>query len=53
MAAPESLKKRAEELRAELNRHAELYYVQDSPEISDFEYDTLLRELINIEKEHP
>lgn len=53
MAAPESLKKRAEELRAELNRHAELYYVQDSPEISDFEYDTLLRELINIEKEYP
>ena len=53
MAVPESLKNRASELRAELKRHAELYYVEDSPLISDFEYDKLLRELTEIEEKHP
>ena len=53
MAVPESLKKRVSELRAELKRHAELYYVQDSPEITDFEYDQLLRELAAIEEKYP
>ncbi|NLX85426.1 MAG: NAD-dependent DNA ligase LigA [Synergistaceae bacterium] len=53
MAVPESLKKRVSELRAELKRHAELYYVLDSSEISDFEYDRLLRELAAIEEKHP
>ena len=36
-----------------LQRHEHLYYVQDSPEISDYEYDEMLKLLINIEKEHP
>ncbi len=49
----ENLKKRAEELRAELNRHARLYYEDDSPEISDFQYDSLMRELQDIEAGHP
>ncbi|MFR5880105.1 MAG: DNA ligase LigA-related protein [Cloacibacillus evryensis] len=49
----ENLKKRAEELRGELERHARLYYEQDAPEISDFQYDGLMRELQDIEKEHP
>lgn len=53
MAAPESIKNRASELRVELKRHAELYYVQDSPEISDFDYDMLLRELAAIEEKYP
>lgn len=53
MAVPESLKKRVLELRAELKRHAELYYVDDSPEISDFEYDQLLRELADLEEKYP
>lgn len=48
-----NLKKRAEDLRAELNRHAQLYYEQDNPEISDFQYDVLIRELQNIEKKYP
>ncbi len=52
MAVPESLKKRVSELRAELKRHAELYYVQDSPEITDFEYDQLLRELAAAEEKY-
>ena len=44
---------RAEELRAELRRHEHLYYVQDSPEISDAEYDALMNELKRIEAAHP
>lgn len=49
----EDLEKRVEELSKELEYHSYRYYVMDSPEISDFEYDKLMRELINIEKEHP
>lgn len=49
----ENLKKRAEELRAELNRHARLYYEDDAPEISDFQYDGLMRELQEIEEKYP
>jgi DNA ligase (NAD+) len=45
--------KRAEELRAELDRHNRLYYVLDEPEIGDDEYDELLNELREIEAEHP
>lgn len=45
--------KRAQELRAQLNRHSKLYYDQDAPEISDGEYDALMRELKAIEAEHP
>ncbi len=53
MDAFENLKKRAEELRAELNRHARLYYEDDAPEISDFQYDELMRELQDIEQKYP
>lgn len=41
------------QLRAELERHNQLYYVNDAPEISDFEYDAMLRRLENLEAEHP
>jgi DNA ligase (NAD+) len=44
---------RAAALRAELDRHNHLYYVEARPEISDLEFDKLLRELEAIEKEHP
>ncbi|MDA1347911.1 MAG: NAD-dependent DNA ligase LigA, partial [Chloroflexi bacterium] len=44
---------RLHSLRAELNRHNHLYYVADSLEIGDAEYDALLRELRRIEEEHP
>jgi DNA ligase (NAD+) len=40
-------------LRDELRRHEHLYYVADSPEISDAEYDALMRRLMELEKEHP
>lgn len=46
-------KKRAKELREIISYHNEKYYNQDSPEIDDFEYDRLLRELEDIENEYP
>ncbi|RMF69226.1 MAG: NAD-dependent DNA ligase LigA [Calditrichaeota bacterium] len=46
-------KKRAEELREQLNYHNYRYYVLDDPEISDAEYDRLLRELQEIEETFP
>lgn len=44
---------RMKELVETLNRHAYLYYVEDSPEISDYEYDHLLRELELLEEKYP
>ncbi len=46
-------KKRYEELKSLIEYHSNLYYNNDAPEISDFEYDMLMLELKNIEKEHP
>lgn len=40
-----------EKLREELRRHSYLYYVKDDPEISDYEYDMMMRELIRAEEE--
>lgn len=48
-----SAAKRAEHLRSELERHNRLYYQHAAPEISDREFDQLLRELQDIEKERP
>ena len=42
-----------ERLREELRRHEHLYYVLDAPEISDAEYDALMRRLQKLEAEHP
>jgi len=44
---------RIEQLRAQLNHHNYRYYVLDNPEISDAEYDTLMRELKQMEAEYP
>ncbi len=44
---------RAKELRELLEYHSRKYYVEDNPEISDYEYDMLFRELENIENSHP
>lgn len=44
---------RAQELTKQLEYHNNLYYNQDDPEISDYDYDMLMRELENIEKEFP
>ena len=48
-----NIKERILELRTLLNQHNVQYYVNDSPTISDLEYDNLLRELENLEKEKP
>lgn len=45
--------KRAEELRGLIEHHNHRYYVLDSPEISDAEYDDLFDELVKLETEHP
>jgi DNA ligase (NAD+) len=42
-----------EKLRAEIERHNDLYYQQAAPEISDFEFDKLLERLKHLELEHP
>ena len=44
---------RAEQLRKELKYHSDLYYNKDNPEIDDFTYDKMLRELEDIEAEFP
>ncbi|MCU5746201.1 NAD-dependent DNA ligase LigA [Staphylococcus sp. SQ8-PEA] len=47
------LKDRVAELHRLLNQYSYEYYVQDNPTVPDSEYDKLLRELIDIEEEHP
>jgi len=42
-----------EQLRAEIRRHEHLYYVLDRPEISDAEFDGLMRRLRELEQAHP
>src|SRR4029077_3898977 len=42
-----------EELRDQLRRHEHLYYVLDKPEITDAEYDALMRRLQGLEAQHP
>jgi DNA ligase (NAD+) len=49
----EEQKRRAQELREQLNYHNQRYYVQDSPEISDYDYDMMLRELEQLEAANP
>ena len=49
----ENARKSAEELRKKLNYHAKKYYEEDNPEITDYEYDMMLRELEGIELAYP
>lgn len=46
-------RQRIEQLRTELHRHNHAYYVMNTPTISDLEFDTLLRELQDLEARHP
>jgi DNA ligase (NAD+) len=50
---PGSLRFRAEELRRIIDHAADLYYNEDAPEMSDYEYDRLFEELKRLEAEHP
>ncbi len=49
----EEAKKLAEKYKKEIEYHNKKYYEEDSPEIDDFEYDMLLRNLENLEKQFP
>jgi len=51
--APAKAAKRAEQLRKKIAKHDRKYYVLDDPEISDTDYDDLLRELREIEEANP
>jgi DNA ligase (NAD+) len=53
MSVPKAARDRAAQLRADLERHNRLYYVEDSPEIGDAEYDVLFRELSALEDRYP
>ena len=44
---------RAEELRAQIDYHGYRYHTLDAPEISDAEYDELMRELQSLEERYP
>lgn len=49
----QNIKDKIQKLRRELQHHARLYYVYDAPEISDYDYDMMYRELLELEAAHP
>ena len=49
----DKIKARIDELRAEIEENNRRYYIENSPAISDFDYDMLMNELISLEKAHP
>ena len=51
--ASQEIIKRATELRKSLTYHSQRYYVYDSPEISDYEYDMMFDELKRLEEQYP
>src|ERR1700691_40231 len=53
MAMQKDVSGRIEKLREMLRHHEYLYYVLDQPELSDAEYDALMRELRDLEARHP
>ncbi len=53
MKPESSVAARIEALRSQIERHNRLYYVYDAPEIPDAAYDRLMRELLDLEAEHP
>jgi DNA ligase (NAD+) len=48
-----SVEKEIQELRRELERHERLYYVDNRPEISDYDFDQMMRRLMELEEQHP
>ena len=53
MTSPGEASQKIEKLRSEINHHNYRYYVLDNPEISDAEYDDLIRELKQLEEQYP
>jgi DNA ligase (NAD+) len=52
-SASEQATARASSLRADLERHSRLYYIEHRPELSDQEFDALMRQLQDLEEAHP
>ncbi|HVJ11083.1 MAG TPA: NAD-dependent DNA ligase LigA, partial [Burkholderiales bacterium] len=48
-----TVEKQLQKLKATIERHNRLYYLEDAPEVTDAEYDALLRELETLEAAHP
>lgn len=48
-----AIRREIEDLRREIERHSRLYYIESRPEISDLEFDKLLKRLEQLEQEHP
>ena len=53
MKIPAEIQKRMAELAKILEYHSKKYYIEDAPEISDYDYDMLFRELVRLEEENP
>jgi DNA ligase (NAD+) len=53
MTAPREATKRARELREQIDHHNYRYYVLDDPQVSDAQFDALMRELQQLEAQHP
>ncbi len=53
MDEKQDVKMRMKELEEQINHHARLYYINDAPTISDYEYDKLFYELVRLEEEYP
>src|SRR6266403_1536243 len=53
MHIPDNVRKQVEHLRETLRHHERLYYVLDQPQITDAEYDALMRKLSDLENAHP
>lgn len=52
-SVPANIREKVERLRRDLSYHAQRYYVYDSPEISDYEYDMMYAELKRLEEQYP
>ncbi len=48
-----TLRQQIEKLREEIRRHEYLYYVKNEPEISDYEFDRMMKQLAELERQHP
>ncbi|MBO5522908.1 MAG: NAD-dependent DNA ligase LigA [Roseburia sp.] len=48
-----TVEEQIKDLREKINYHSDRYYNQDSPEITDYEFDMMMQELKKLEKEHP
>jgi len=53
MDEKQNVKQRMKALEEQINYHARLYYINDAPTISDYEYDKLFYELVRLEEEYP